>query len=383
MEDIRKSTDTAKIARRAFWACAAFYVLIALEIFYMASPFAAYFYAVYGPGLDFLQSIGLTNWTIQFFLPHVLEATRSPLVAILEPMGIAMFFSGLTIFALGAFQVYRAKLLRKGAVMVGFYRKVRHPQYLALIIASIGMLLVWPRFLVLILTVIVVFCYIALAKVEERVCLAKFDGYDAYMRETGPFLPKGWLPSFSIDFGASTLAVLAGWGLVFIAALGLAITVAFGLRAHAISSLYAHEAPEGVYLAAAETDEADMASIVAIAKSVPEVQTTMSNLTEGTPVLGYVFPRNMYVSEIPMYLPAGEAFSHSIPRDHDGMSYKVIFTQAIVGDGPAPKGRDIVRNALNKTPLLEVHVDTASQKVVAVLPPPDTPYYADHQVPLF
>lgn len=44
-------------ARRALWASSVFYVLIAFEFFYMASPFAAYFYAVYGPGLvDFLYT---------------------------------------------------------------------------------------------------------------------------------------------------------------------------------------------------------------------------------------------------------------------------------------------------------------------------------------
>ncbi|MYH58956.1 MAG: isoprenylcysteine carboxylmethyltransferase family protein [Boseongicola sp. SB0675_bin_26] len=383
MDEVRKSTDTAKVARRAFWASAAFYVLIAFEFFYMASPFAAYFYAVYGPGLDVLQSTGPTNWTVQFFLPHAVEATSSPLIAILEPMGVAMFFCGLAAFALGAFQVYRAKLLRRSAVTVGLYRRVRHPQYLALIVASVGLLLVWPRFLVLILTVILVFSYIALAKVEERICLAQHDGYDAYMRETGMFLPKGWLPGFRIDFGASAPALLAGWGLSFIAVLGLATSAAFGLRKHAISSLYAHNTPEGVYLAVAEANEAELASIVAIAKTAPDVQAAMSGLAEGAPVLGYVLPRDMYVSEIPMYLPPGQVFSHSVPRDHDGTSYKVIFTQAVVGHVPTPKGRDIIRHAFNKTPLVEVHVDKAAQKVVKVLPPPDTPYYADHQVPVF
>ena len=44
-------------ARGALWASMGFYVLIAFEFFYMASPFAAYLYAVYGPGLDWLQRL--------------------------------------------------------------------------------------------------------------------------------------------------------------------------------------------------------------------------------------------------------------------------------------------------------------------------------------
>ena len=63
-------TETGKgtvQARRALWASFAFYVLIAFEFFYMASPFAAYFYAVYGPGLDWFAGPRVrTNWIIQF-----------------------------------------------------------------------------------------------------------------------------------------------------------------------------------------------------------------------------------------------------------------------------------------------------------------------------
>lgn len=42
--------------KRAFWTVAMFYMLVAFEFFYMASPFALYFYSVYRPGLDFISS---------------------------------------------------------------------------------------------------------------------------------------------------------------------------------------------------------------------------------------------------------------------------------------------------------------------------------------
>src|SRR5665647_531610 len=47
------------------------YLLIAVEIIIMISPFALYFYAVYGPILNFLASFPLTRWTTEFFLPHM------------------------------------------------------------------------------------------------------------------------------------------------------------------------------------------------------------------------------------------------------------------------------------------------------------------------
>ena len=63
--------------RGALWASIVFYVLIAFEFFYMASPFTAYLYAVYGPGRDWLQASPWTSWTIQFFLPHVVAESRT------------------------------------------------------------------------------------------------------------------------------------------------------------------------------------------------------------------------------------------------------------------------------------------------------------------
>ena len=176
-----ESGDTASHARRALIASAVFYVLIAFEFFYMASPFAAYLYAVYGPGLDWLESSALTSWSIPFFLPHIVAETRSFPVDMLETAGFVLFVGGLAGFAFGAFQIYRAKLRRADAVMGGLYRYIRHPQYLALIVASVGMVLVWPRYLVLVLTVTVIFIYIALAKAEEGICRRQYPGYAAYM----------------------------------------------------------------------------------------------------------------------------------------------------------------------------------------------------------
>ena len=68
------------------------------------------FYGVYGPGLDWLQGSGTTSWLIQFFLPHVVEQTDSLLVDNLGLVGTVLLIAGLAGFAVGAIQVYYAKL---------------------------------------------------------------------------------------------------------------------------------------------------------------------------------------------------------------------------------------------------------------------------------
>ena len=182
---MQPETQEPRSLRRLFWVSAAFYAVIAFEFFYMFSPFAAYIYAVYGPGLDWLQRIGLTHWTLWFFLPHVVSDMRSPVIDALTGIGLVLLFGGIVAFLIGAVQVYRAKLRRSDAVVKGLYRYIRHPQYLALIIASIGMLLVWPRFLVLFSTIVVIFIYVGLARAEEAICLKQYPSYAAYMDRTG------------------------------------------------------------------------------------------------------------------------------------------------------------------------------------------------------
>ena len=376
-----KNTDKeATQARRALWASCVFYVLVAFEFFYMASPFAAYFYAVYGPGLDGLQASGPTSWTIQFFMPHLVEETRSVLIDVHESIGRVLLFGGLAGFAFGVIQIYRAKLRRDDAVMGGLYRHIRHPQYLALIAASIGMLLIWPRYLVLVLTVTVIFIYIALAKAEEGICLRKFPGYSEYMKRTGMFLPGWFSLNRSLRFGDSRLKRFAGWGLTYVFVLGLALLVALGLRAYSMNALHTYQGSEGVYLSVVEISDADLASVAAIAGSAPEVQAALSGKEH---LLNYVVPTEMFISEIPMYLPPGEEFGHSVPADRNPALYKVIFTEAVFGGDGLPAGGDILWEAVNKVPLVEAHMDLNTREVTATFPPPAEPFYGNRQVPLF
>ena len=129
MSDNKRPDRNAVNARRALAVTGAFYILIAFEFLYMASPFAAYFYGVYGLSLDWFQSSETTGWLIQFFMPHLVEETASFAVNIHEIVGQILLLGGLAAFAAGAVQVYSAKLRGKGAVTGGLYRHIRHPQY--------------------------------------------------------------------------------------------------------------------------------------------------------------------------------------------------------------------------------------------------------------
>ena len=371
-------------ARSLFWASAAFYVLIAFEFFYMASPFAAYFYAVYGPGMDGLQSLGFADWTLWFFLPHIVEETRSPLIDHAETLGLILFLGGLAAFAAGAVQVYRAKLLGRGAVMGGLYRAVRHPQYTALIVASLRMLLVWPRFLVLFATVAVIFAYVGLARVEEAACAARLPGYAAYRERTGMFVPRrwtAWAPRLGPRTAGRWQRILV-WGAALLVTVTLATVAAFGVRQLTISSLHTHRTAQATHLSVARIAEDDLARVAAIAEGAPAAHAALDALPPNVAIIAYVLPAEMYVSEVPMRLPPGERFGHAVPRDRDPARWKVVFTRAELGAGARPSD-DVFARAVNKHPLVEVHVNLATGAVEATHPPPAQPFYAGRQVPVF
>src|SRR5919108_3873564 len=215
------------LIRPAAWA---FYVVLVFEILFMISPAALFFYSVYGPVLGLLNGAPATAWLTQFFLPHI-AVTGNPLLDHAHVAGEILIVLGLIVFLAGAVPLYWSKIRRRGAVTGGLYRVVRHPQYVALAVMGLGTLLLWPRFLVLVAFVTMLFLYRLLAGWEEAQCLTQFgDSYRAYCERTGMFLPRlasVRLPRLLPAGGVSR--VVAGL-VLFRVALGAAVTAAFGVR---------------------------------------------------------------------------------------------------------------------------------------------------------
>jgi len=218
------------------WGAILAYCLIGVEIIIMISPFALYFYSVYGPILNFLSSSALLSWTTEFFLPHMVFMD-DPLVQGLSYLQILMVL-GLCMFLYAAIPLYYGRFTNKGVVQKSFYSKVRHPQYLFLAISGLGLLLYWPRFIILILYVNMLFVYFFLAKNEEWRMKQEVPGnYENYMATTSMFIPG--------EPGAKVFSLLFGWiqpkWLAFLAlyvvAMGGALAVAYGIRVHTVNVL--------------------------------------------------------------------------------------------------------------------------------------------------
>lgn len=165
-------------------AVALVYGLVMFEVVIMLSPFAFYFYAAYGPTLKWLNHSRATAWLTGFMLPHAVFTTSPFLEFLRWDFGRYAFGLGLVAFFLLAVQIYGSKLFGRKIVTGGAYRYIRHPQYLCLAMSAFGLLTMWPRMVIFLLFVGMLFAYYFLARVEERRTILMYPGYEEYMRRT-------------------------------------------------------------------------------------------------------------------------------------------------------------------------------------------------------
>jgi protein-S-isoprenylcysteine O-methyltransferase Ste14 len=212
------------------------YCLITIEIIIMISPFALYFYSVYAPVLNFLASSRLTSWSTEFFLPHMVFLD-DPVILAISYLQVLLVI-GLLFFLIAAVPLYWGRFTGKGVVTFSFYAKIRHPQYLFLAVSGFGLLLYWPRFIVLIFFITMLYVYYILARNEEWRMKHEVPGmYEKYMASIPMFLPG--------EPGGKLFALLFGWikpkwcGILvsYVIVLSLSILAAIGIRSYTIKQL--------------------------------------------------------------------------------------------------------------------------------------------------
>jgi protein-S-isoprenylcysteine O-methyltransferase Ste14 len=166
------------------------FVVMALEVVIMISPFAFFFYSVFSPFFNFLGQHEATRWATRFFLPHMILPPTLFLKTV-RVTGSVLFVVGALTFIVCALQVYLGKIFKWGIADKGLYRYIRHPQYLALRIWGVGMAILWPRFIVLATLSLMFILYYFLARDEERRMSGQYGAsYENYMAATGRFLPR-------------------------------------------------------------------------------------------------------------------------------------------------------------------------------------------------
>lgn len=286
-------TDKKKLNLFIASAIAA-YCFIGIEIIIMISPFALYFYSVYGPILEFFSSSPYLGWTTEFFLPHMIFLD-DPLIQGISYMQILMVV-GLLLFFSAAFPLYYGRFRRKGVVQISFYSKIRHPQYLFLAISGFGLLLYWPRFIILIMYISMLFVYYLLARNEEwRMRHEAPDIYETYMKDTPMFLPGE--PGGKI-YGLFFAWIKPKWlGIltVYLLAIILSLAMAMGIRSYTVNQLPTVAKDSMVMLSVFPRPDEEISELYKKLQSSPETSAIIQKMK---PDLAYIFPADYFLTAI-------------------------------------------------------------------------------------
>jgi len=129
-----------------------------------------------------------TRWLVfnKISIPNLYDINLNTLV------GWSLFAIGVFIFSVAAFQFFIKR--KKGFVTAGLYSKVRHPQYLGIIIATLGFTFTSERPMAWIAWVNLTFLYLLLAKGEEKILEKNYRGEIQMYKQNVPFILP-FLPS--------------------------------------------------------------------------------------------------------------------------------------------------------------------------------------------
>ncbi len=379
--------------------------IVAFEIIIMISPFALFFYSVFNPILLTLNRWSATRWLTAFFLPHMIVPPDVVLMTI-RLIGSVLFVVGLAAFAICAVQVYASKALKSGPAHRGLYAAIRHPQYVALACAALGLAIMWPRFLTLVLLAVMLFLYYLLAKDEERRMLTRYgDSYREYMTRTGMFLPRAveaiWPTGKRVERPVTAAKGMA----ILLVLLGVVLGAGFALRAYTVRHLPLQSEGGIDVIGITAEDAAAGAQLLASVRRDPAVASRLqaASVASGARTLAYVIPIDYtmqgmiadtgdewklfmqhktigmiteYVIHPTAHLTEGHAGHAGLPtqgmsmHDSPAMKRRIIFVEVSSAAGALASPRDDFGIGVRRKPLflVDVHLHTAEVLGVKDIP---------------
>jgi protein-S-isoprenylcysteine O-methyltransferase Ste14 len=369
----------------------------------MISPFAAYFYSFYSPIIDYLYNSRYTNWMTEFFLPHFVFF-KNPLMQIVGIIQMLTFFSGIFLFLYAAIPLYWAKFRRKGIVTRGIYYKLRHPQYLGLGIAGFGLLLYWPRFLILILYVSMLFVYYLLARNEEQRMINQYgESYQEYMKRVPMFLPKNIggkiYTSLLGSIGSKTIGII----ILYFSILCLSIGLAFTLRSFSINKVPFIQMDGFSIISVLPEQKADVIQMFDLLKRDDRLKNL---LTDKRPNLAYIMPSDFFLMAIVTDMERLYPIEFERPRggntlirfvkiflnytkmqlgiyeDSHGLR-RIIFISVKDRDGKVLEGKSIFSPGSRRFPLFLIDFDMDKKEIISIQELKPRHKWGDTPMPIF
>jgi protein-S-isoprenylcysteine O-methyltransferase Ste14 len=109
-------------------------------------------------------------------------------MGVIVPISNVIILTGMLLIIFGWRKIFRAK---NQLATTGIYSYVRHPQYLGLLLITLGMNVLWVTFSTLLLWPVLAFLYYRLAKEEDKQVEEKFgEEFLKYKKTVPMFIPK-------------------------------------------------------------------------------------------------------------------------------------------------------------------------------------------------
>lgn len=381
--------------------------LAAAEVLIMMTPFAGFFYGSlrFEPLLGWLGRSRATAWLDGFFLNHSV-VTDSALLEWQREIGDYLLLLGLLGFAVSAALVYGGKATRAGVATGSLYRWVRHPQYACFAVAGWGILVSWPRFLLLGGWVTMLFLYSGLARFEERRMEERFESeYRGFAATRGALLPGSPVRRlFEATFGRMRPRPL-GWALAYVFCLLIAFSLAFALRGYTIrhSAIQLRPQDRTAIVSVWPQPGEWMERVVAVARSEPQVMKRLSSEADDVVLVATILPSRYGMKDMYYRMASLETRGSEPTRVH-AAGFAPPILSSFMGRNPAVSEQpvEVVFSRVGKgykerieleevldpgvllTPLLVVTVSTTSDEATRVrVPLPQNAWGATLVMPLF
>ncbi|MBI4639181.1 MAG: isoprenylcysteine carboxylmethyltransferase family protein, partial [Candidatus Tectomicrobia bacterium] len=274
---------------------------------------------------------------------------------------------------------------RQEAVTGGLYAVVRHPQYVGLAIVGLGTLLLWPRFLVLVMYITMLFLYYFLACWEEEQCVQKFgESYRTYQESTGMFFPGRLFKKFPLLLPPSGRKRISAALALYVVVIVATVSLGYQLRDYSLSRLSALYTEDMAVISTALLTNEELSKALQIAMGSADVLTKLKSAgyRQNAKLLAYVVPLGWNLPDLPMGVGQDGRRDHSTFTSFDRRFYKVLFTKVRTYEH-AIRGQEIITKSYGRDPIVLVKINTDTAQITGIETPPPHVRWGDIPTPMF